>query len=140
MKKIHCTTSTSEETTFSISICENLGWIEPVFLLLSPNLKENLHLSQEPDSFLRVNHFEIKKVNYIDYEISFFQSYNKPIDVKVLKASYLGKFLEGPDVYSTFDCSYRFKRTYEYLEYCFCFIINNVTYLTSPLAFSVDDY
>ena len=61
MKKIHCTTSTSEETTFSISICENLGWIEPVFLLLSPNLKENLHLSQEPDSFLRVNHFEIKK-------------------------------------------------------------------------------
>lgn len=143
MKKIFCTTSISDKTSFSISICENFGWIEPVFLLISPNLKESLHLKDDILSLLRVEHFEIREMNSNYYELHFFNSCDNAIKKQspiILKAQYIGKETRNSISYSTFSYSYHFKEKSKYLEYCFFFIAGGISYLTCPFAFDVDDY
>lgn len=145
MRKLCCTTSISGKTFFSISIAESFGWIEPVFLFISPNLQEILRLKEEPLSLLQIKHFEVIKFNNNSYGLHFFNSENDIIredtaELKIVRAQHIGKETRKYETYSLFDSSYCFKEICSYQEYCFFYIANNISYLTSFSAFAVDDY
>ena len=144
MKELRCTTSIFGETEFSISISENLGWIAPVFLFISPNLKKFLRVEEEPSYLSSFNHFEVLKLNDNCYELHFLNSNDKikgdTLEFKIERAQYIGKELKDSETYSLFNCSYQFKETCRYQEYCFFFVANNISYLTSFSAFSVENY
>ena len=147
MKKISCTTSIHGETYFQTSITEELGWIEPVFLLISPNLSKILRLPKEPSSWILINHF---KVIYIQdkhtFALNFFDKENTIIngdtsELKILQSAFSErKILENGLMYSTFDRYYKFNEVSSYQEYAFLYVANGSIYLTGFSGFTVGDY
>lgn len=145
MKNLNCTTSISDETSFSISITEEFGWIEPVFLLISPNLCEILRLGKKPISLLQIKHFEITNfqgtyaLKFIDLENALIKGNTSDLIIK--KAKHVGRHQsENGKMYSSFECSYQFTEMSEYQEYCFFYKAKEVSYLTTFNAFEVEDY
>ena len=145
MKKLCCTTSILERTFFYISISESFGWIEPVFLLISPNLKETLRLKEEPSSLLQIKHFEVIKMNDNSYGLHFFSS-GKDIfsedtsNLKIVESQHISREIINNETYSLFNSYYCFKEISNYQEYCFFYQAKGISYLTAFTAFSVDDY
>lgn len=144
MKSLCNITSTSDETGFQISISEDFGWIEPVFLLISSHLVEILRLDKEPSPLTQVQHFEIVSLGGQCYGLHFFDT-NTIIrgdskELKIVKAFHDKRFLQDSIMYSLFTTSYRFSETTDYAEYGFFYTANNISYLTSFSAFAVEDY
>lgn len=144
MKELHDVTFTSKNTGFYISILEDFGWIEPVFLLISPNLKEILRLEKKPCPLLNIKHFEISDLSNNCYAIHFFNS-NDIIagnfaNLKIIKADFVEEKIINSKICSLFYSSYCFKEAYDYQEYGFFFVANGISYLTNFFAFAVENY
>ncbi len=143
-EKLCCTTSTNGETQFFISILE-IGWIEPVFLLISPSLCEVLRINEEPTYLEQIEHFEIVNLEKT-YALKFFDLENSIVsgdssELIIKRANHMCRQEhENGKIYSTFEYSYNFTKPSQYLEYCFFYRINNISYLTSFTAFAVEDY
>ena len=143
MKNSYANTYTSVETLFSIQISEELGWINPVYLLLSPNLKEVLQLEDEVKSLSQIKHFEIITLDDSCY-LNFLNSNNNIIncdklDLEIVKAQYIKKTTIENSSYSLFESYYSFEKASSHQEYCFLFVANNISYITSISIFSVED-
>lgn len=137
-------TSTSDKTDFHISILEDIGWIEPVFLLISPHLAEILRIEQEPSPFTQINQFEVVSLYDGCYALHFFDS-NTIIrgdseELKIIKLNHDSRYQEFNKTYSLFCTCYQFTETSDYEEYVFFYTANSISYLTSFSAFAVEDY
>lgn len=141
MKSLCHITSTSDETGFQISISENFGWIEPVFLLISSHLAEILRLDKEPSPLTQVKHFEIVSLGWQGYGLHFFDT-NTIIrgdskELKIVKAYHHERYEIHSNMFSLFATSYRFQEAMDYAEYGFFYTANSHSYLTSFSAFAV---
>lgn len=143
MKNSYTKTSIGDNTSFYILINENLGWIEPVFLLISPNLKDVLRLTNQPSSLIKISSFEIVEEGY-HYIPKFYNSGSIIKDyspeLKIERAYYQSKIVQDKKTYSIFESSHYFTEISNYLEYCFFYIADGISYLTSFTSFEVDDY
>lgn len=144
MNNLRNITFTSEDTGFDISILEDFGWIEPVFLLISPKLIDILRLKEEPCYLINVKHFEILNLAGNCYGIHFFNS-NDIIrgdskDLKIVKANFIEEKKIYSKTYSLFSSSFCFKNSYNHLEYSFFYIANGTSYLTHFSSFAVENY
>lgn len=143
-KNISYITSTSGETDFFICITEELGWIEPVFLLISPHLAEILRIKREPSPLATMRHFEVITLDDGSYGLHFFDS-NTTIrgdtkELKIIKLHHDSRYSASDKTYSTFCASYQLPETSDYEEYGFFYTANCISYLTSFSAFAVEDY
>lgn len=145
MRQLFLTTSINGMTDFSIAIIEDFGWIEPVFLLISPNLCEVLRLNRKPTYLDKIKHFEIVKLES-NYALKFLNSENTLIsgnssELLIRKANHICRQnYENGKIYSVFEYSYHFTELSQHLEYCFFYKADNISYLTDFTAFSVEDY
>lgn len=145
MEQLYSATSISDLTNFSIAISEEFGWIEPVFLLISPNLCEVLRLNKEPIYLDQIKHFEI--INFQNtYALHFFNSEDTLVnqissELMIKRANHIcRKKHENGKMYSVFEYSHHFTEISQYLEYCFFYKANDTFYLTNFHSFVVDDY
>ena len=143
-KDISYITSTSGKTDFFISISEDIGWIEPVFLLISPHLAELLRIDQEPSPFIRLSHFEVVSLADNCYALHFFDSdtmiRGDSKELKIVKLQHTSREQMLGKTYSFFCTSYQLPETSDYEEYGFFYTANNISYLTSFSAFAGENY
>ena len=146
MEQLRLTTSITGMTDFSIDISEEFGWIEPVFLLISPNLCEILRLNKKPIYLEKIEHFEIVNLNKDTYALNFLNSEDTLIsenstELIIRKAHHICREKhENGKTYSIFEYSYHFTKLSQYLEYCFFYKADSISYLTTFAAFAVEDY